>query len=163
MSDVVFQDCPRCGSPKRQLLACTHCGYSYLEETRTGRRRSRRQPRSSAGNAAGRYDGRSGLTREQRRDRVFSPANHNTPQQPGNSGSTRRISDGPKLVELYDRRGQRVDAQKRCNGCGRHSRPVWRFWNTSIGMAYLCKECKIKALDRSKRTDALDHRLPGSF
>ena len=69
----------------------------------------------------------------------------------------------PGHVVLYNRRGRKVDAEKPCDECGRPSRPVWRYWETDRGMAYLCRECRATAMARSEKTDALDHRIPGDL
>ncbi|WKJ89300.1 50S ribosomal protein L32 [Methylomonas montana] len=29
-----FEDCPQCGKQKRRLMACTHCGYSFIASKR---------------------------------------------------------------------------------------------------------------------------------
>lgn len=49
MGDSSVQSCPRCGKPKRRLIACTHCGYSYQKTlpklAAQRRRRSRAEHR----------------------------------------------------------------------------------------------------------------------
>lgn len=140
--------CPKCGQPKRQYVACAHCGYSFLgaRVAEKGppvevRRASPSEPKVRA--------------RSQAPDRVRS----NRPRV-DRTGPNIRVRGKPVVV--YDR-GQRVNDSKRCYSCEQFSEPVWRFWETDRGMVYLCQNCKQLARERSTRSDALDHRVPGDF
>jgi hypothetical protein len=69
---------------------------------------------------------------------------------------------GRATIFVYER-GKRVDESRACESCKKEARPVWRFWNTDRGALYLCKGCMELARERSKKSDALDHRIPGDF
>jgi hypothetical protein len=160
----VYSACPQCGRPKRQLVACQHCGYIYLGATihrgRSGTRPALTRETPELETPVGTRYTEGGRSAERRsfpvRARTADPAGDNRK-------ATTCAESRPGFVAVYSKRGKRVDDDKRYDECGRVCQPVWRFWETDRGMVYLCKDCKPKVLARSARTDALDYRVPGDF
>jgi len=141
-SDIAdFQSCPQCGKPKRRYVACTHCGYSYRQTT----------PESLT-----KKNAREARTEWSARE-THAVSHGNRSRQVGGG-----LAKRPAAITVYDR-GRRVSESKNCESCKQLSKPVWRFWETDRGMVYLCADCTKRAREHSRKTDAMDYRVPGDF
>lgn len=132
--------CPECGKPKLRYADCGACGsksprYKYVPP---------KIPRDSS-----------------------QPPVRGVPPLKKPEKSLKAIAralesrDGAEIIAWG--RGKKFDREAECRCCKKTANPVWRYMNTSHGLAYLCTPCATKARARAKKTDAMDYRLPGSF
>jgi len=134
--DPRYKPCPECGQPKRQYVACEHCGYSFIAaEARKPKPAPpppvARPPFNGQQEPRGKPRAKVVVKSRKRRLRgeIVPPA---VPQY------------GGKVV-VYDQ-GREVDAEKPCASCERLVTPVWQFRESDRGPVYLCRVCKDEAL-----------------
>ena len=138
--------CPKCGRPKRPSSECQVCGskpglFRYVPEKKN------QATTQSANISKGGTHGSSAEMKGAKTEKAITLALESR--------------DGAGIIVRGS--GKKINDEKVCRCCKKTVKPVWRFMETDRGMAYLCKPCATDARARSKKTDAMDYRLPGSF
>jgi hypothetical protein len=139
--DPRYKPCPECGQPKRQYVACEHCGYSFIAaearkpkpapppvDTRPAfspQQEPRSKPRAKVV-----------IKSKKRRLRNESAPAVGMPQHVPQYGGK---------VVVYDQ-GREVEEEKPCASCERLVMPVWLFRESDRGLVYLCRSCKDEAV-----------------
>lgn len=70
-----------------------------------------------------------------------------------------RVHDESRII-LKERKGERVEERRECNGCGKPFNVLWMFTKTNRGIVYLCPTCIGIARKRSfnNNQDVLDSK-----
>ena len=135
--DPRYKPCPDCGQPKRQYVACEHCGYSFIAAEA-----QKPKPASPSVGASRAYPPQ----QEQRPKASAKVVVKSKKRRVRGDGPTPLASQqyGGKVV-VYDK-GREVNEEKPCTSCERLVTPIWQFTESDRGMVYLCRTCKDEAL-----------------